>query len=475
MKKKLEQTPNNLKYVGEPDSSAQNNDPLCRSPVSILYKSEIGEPEETRYPNNLTSNTFHVTNTTPNTTPNTINTSNTPTNIISTTPRNILNTINTPNITPPNTVNTINTTPNTINTTTPNTINTINTTTPNTINTTTPNTINTINTTTPNTINTTTPNTINTINTISNTLNTQKKDVETFNWKFTTLVLSGGGIRGTAIVGSLAILEEHGCLKNINCFSGTSIGALLCSLLCIGYTAKELSETIASIDINELRDIDLFNFFNNFGLDTGKKIVEYLETLFHKKGVDINLTFEDLYTKYGKVLITTGTSVNEHRLEVFGYKTHPKCKIIDAVRISTSIPFLYSAPKYQNNYYSDGGILDNYPVQCLNDYISKDDHVIGIKLMHDFVVRGRVQINKYEFPKYAKHLIYTAMDEIHRLRNRLSLYENKFENLVTIEIETNEFDSLPIELTQNDKNKLFSLGQHFTACWLEEAIEKLRN
>ena len=294
-------------------------------------------------------------------------------------------------------------------------------------------------------------------------------------WKFNTLVLSGGGIKGTAIIGSLVVLEEHGCLKNITCFSGTSIGALLCSLLSIGYTSKELSTTILNMNLNDLRDIDLFNFFTNFGLDTGKKIIEYLEDLFTKKDVDINITFEDLYTKYKKTLIITGTCVNEHKLDIFSHKTHPKCKIIEAVRISTSMPFLYSAPKYKNNYYSDGGILNNYPVQCLKGYVSQDSHILGIKLMHDFSLHGRVEINKYEFPKYAKHLVYTAMDEIHRLRNELSLYEDKFDNLVTIEIETEGFDSIPIELTQNDKKKLFSLGQHFTACRLEDIIDKQRN
>ena len=325
---------------------------------------------------------------------------------------------------------------------------------------------------------------LNTPNTLLSTTNTtplveivdeSTKKKEQNDWKFTALVLSGGGIKGTAIVGSLVVLEEHGCLNNVTCYSGTSIGALLCSLLSIGYTPKELSSTILNMDINELRDIDLFNFFTNFGLDTGKKIVEFLEDLFIKKNIDIDITFEDLYTKYGKTLIITGTCVNEHKLDVFSYKTHPKCKIIEGVRISTSMPFLYSAPKYKNNYYSDGGILNNYPVQCLRGYVSKDDHIIGIKLIHDFSLHGRIEINKYEFPKYAKHLVYTAMDEIHRLRNQLSMYEDKFDNLVTIEIETEGFDSIPIELTQNDKKKLFSLGQHFTACWLEDTIDKLRN
>ena len=295
-------------------------------------------------------------------------------------------------------------------------------------------------------------------------------------WDFGTLVLSGGGIRGIAMLGSLTVLEEHKCLENIHIFAGTSIGALICSLLSIGYTAKEICQEMWNLDLNSLKHIDVWNFFNNFGLDTGKKIIETMEMFFKKKNVDTNITFEQLNEKFEKVLIITGTQINEHKLEIFSYKTHPKCKIIEAVRISTSIPFLFASPKFENNYYSDGGILDNYPISCLCDYVIDHEHahILGVKLIHEFSLQKRIQINSSDFPKFAKHLVYTAIDEINRLRNIISHYERPYPNLATIDINTEGIGSMPINISEKDKKKLFSLGEYYTACWLEKTIEKTR-
>jgi predicted acylesterase/phospholipase RssA len=293
-------------------------------------------------------------------------------------------------------------------------------------------------------------------------------------WNFSALVLSGGGVRGIATLGALILLQEHGCLEHVNVYSGTSIGALLAALLSIGYEPDELNKEIWDINLNDLRSVDLWNFLNNFGLDTGNKITDTLKDLFRKKNINKDITFGELYKNTGKTLILTGTLVNKHKLEIFSHKTHPKCKIIDAVRISISIPFLFSSPKYENNYYSDGGILNNYPISCLEEYINKEDHVIGINLMHEFSMKERVQINTKDFPTFSKHLVYTAIEEINRLRNLLSKYECSYKNISTIEINTEGIGSIPINITDDNKKKLFSLGQYYTACWLEEYIDKKR-
>lgn len=296
-----------------------------------------------------------------------------------------------------------------------------------------------------------------------------------YEWDYTTLVLSGGGIRGIALVGALLVLDEHKCLDKIKTYAGTSIGALICGMLSMGYTLEELCKEMWITDLQQLRDIDVWHFFENFGLDTGKKIIEWLERMCVEKGVNPNLTFKELYDSTGKVLILTGTLVNEHKLELFSHKTNPRMKIVKAMRISSSMPFLYAAPNYKNNYYSDGGILDNYPISCLCNYIDNEEHILGVKLIHDFTLRKRVQINKKEFKKFTTHLMYTLLDENNRLRHLLSKYERPYENLVTIEIDTKGISSIPIQLTDRDKRMLYSVGQYHAANWLETMIEEKRN
>jgi NTE family protein len=64
------------------------------------------------------------------------------------------------------------------------------------------------------------------------------------------LVLSGGGARGLAHVGVLAVLEEEGI--PVGCVSGTSMGAAIGALWASGYTAAEIAEIVQSIDWQEV-------------------------------------------------------------------------------------------------------------------------------------------------------------------------------------------------------------------------------
>ena len=52
---------------------------------------------------------------------------------------------------------------------------------------------------------------------------------------YKTLVLSGGGIKGIGVLGILTNLMEKGLidLKNFENFIGSSVGGIICCLLCL--------------------------------------------------------------------------------------------------------------------------------------------------------------------------------------------------------------------------------------------------
>ena len=60
------------------------------------------------------------------------------------------------------------------------------------------------------------------------------------------LVLSGGGARGLAHIGVLAVLEEAGI--RIDCVAGTSMGSALGALWSSGYSSGQIAEVVRSID-----------------------------------------------------------------------------------------------------------------------------------------------------------------------------------------------------------------------------------
>ena len=50
--------------------------------------------------------------------------------------------------------------------------------------------------------------------------------------------------------------------------------------------------------------------------------------------------------KADKKLILTGTCLNTKNVEYFSYKTHPEMKLIDAIRITVSIPLIYNKVEF---------------------------------------------------------------------------------------------------------------------------------
>ena len=91
-----------------------------------------------------------------------------------------------------------------------------------------------------------------------------------FEIKMKTLVLSGGGLKGIAILGLLQKLYKTGKLNNFDKFIGTSVGSIISLLLSIGYTPLEIYEMYNKInyDFSSICHIDnhphTFFFCHNF-------------------------------------------------------------------------------------------------------------------------------------------------------------------------------------------------------------------
>ena len=99
-------------------------------------------------------------------------------------------------------------------------------------------------------------------------------------FKFNTLVMSGGGLKGIPMLGSLQYLIDmkHIEIKNIKKYVGTSIGAIINVLLIIGYEPKEIiAEMIQS---KYLENIKVTPFSGLSGKGFLTSVLEILESSF---------------------------------------------------------------------------------------------------------------------------------------------------------------------------------------------------
>ena len=96
---------------------------------------------------------------------------------------------------------------------------------------------------------------------------TRNQDMATFIRKISTgkprnpkeqppenLVIKGGGPKGIALVGALEELEKNEAFVNLKKMAGASAGAILASLLSVGYTSSGIKDILKSIDLTNVLD-----------------------------------------------------------------------------------------------------------------------------------------------------------------------------------------------------------------------------
>jgi predicted acylesterase/phospholipase RssA len=202
-----------------------------------------------------------------------------------------------------------------------------------------------------------------------------------------TLIIGGGSIKTIASIGALDVLQKKGILDNINKFAGSSAGAVLVTLLVLGYTPNEINELIFSKIGNYTNDSFYkipINMIYNYGIYTGNNMIKFLETFFEKKNFKKDITFKELYERTLKVLVITGTSLSTRDTLFFNYQTTPDMSVIKALRITSSIPLYFTSIKHlhkeKEHLMCDGGLLCNFPLYYFDHKKQKNETTKQLKL-----------------------------------------------------------------------------------------------
>jgi NTE family protein len=168
------------------------------------------------------------------------------------------------------------------------------------------------------------------------------------------LVLSGGAARGFAHLGVFKALEELHI--PIHIISGTSSGAMAGALYGAGYAPEEIFRMVSETNIVRL----MRPAFSKLGLMN----LDEVEKMFHRFLQD--KTFADLRFK----LIIAATDIRQGILVYFS-----DGEIVKPLVAASSVPILYKPIFYRDHLLCDGGLLNNFPVECL---LGESDFIIGV-------------------------------------------------------------------------------------------------
>lgn len=271
--------------------------------------------------------------------------------------------------------------------------------------------------------------------------------------------LSGGGIKGFAHIGVLQVLEERGYLKHVREYIGISAGALCAFCICIGCSLTEIRSIVSRLDFGSIRDFDIetiMDFPETFGLDTGVKLDKLLAALLRGKGIDPDITFQELASKaVGPALRVFATNMNTCLVQEFGLKCSPDVGVRFAVHASMSIPIYFKPVKEprSGHLFLDGGISHPSPFK----YLTRDEQVHTLAVV--FGYKDKPTDNIQDLGRFLYQLYYSIY-----FKESVDTIENWSINM--IQVDCGGINSINFEADAEIKNEIIAAGRRAAESFL---------
>ncbi|MBT8313892.1 MAG: patatin-like phospholipase family protein [Maribacter sp.] len=170
----------------------------------------------------------------------------------------------------------------------------------------------------------------------------------------TGLVLSGGGVRGVAHIGAIRALEEHDIFPTH--IAGTSAGAIVGALYANGNTWQEI--------LDFFKTVQIFKIDNFARRKPGFINTEKLYDSFKR------ILIKDDFSVLKKSLHITATNILDGSLKIF-----TQGELIKPILASAAFPGIFTPIKIGEEYYVDGGTLNNFPVDLV---VKQCENIIGV-------------------------------------------------------------------------------------------------
>ena len=289
---------------------------------------------------------------------------------------------------------------------------------------------------------------------------------------YNSIVLGGGSATGLVTLGSLQYLYDNFMMNDLKKYIGTSSGAITCFLLLIGYTPIEIIVYICKERLMEsMHSMNLVSMLNGTGAMSFNSIYSALEKMTINK-IGYLPTFRDIETRYNKILIITTFNLSKMQPEYLSFETTPDLPILIALKMSSNLPFVFENFKYNKNYYIDGGISNNFPIDLLDD----DDKALAIRLSNDDNddnndndddKRITYDLNEKTFLEYVYTVIFVPIMQQDKNKIKNCKKSNK---IISIKVDKSSFN---FNIIHTDKLDMFSSGYSQTRSIIETVVEPI--
>ncbi len=178
------------------------------------------------------------------------------------------------------------------------------------------------------------------------------------------LVLSGGSSKGFAHIGVIKVLEANGIKPDL--IVGTSMGALIGGVYASGQPIEEIEKL--ALSINKLGSFDLYSTMFKDSLLNINKIKRILKDILG------DTKQENCPIKFISVATELNTGKEVHFSEGL---------LRDAILASISVPVVFPRVKLGDNYYVDGGLVNNLPEDVARE-VMPDAVIVSVDVIGDY-------------------------------------------------------------------------------------------
>jgi NTE family protein len=171
----------------------------------------------------------------------------------------------------------------------------------------------------------------------------------------TTVVLSGGGLRGLAHIGALKALRTLGV--TVHEYIGTSMGSLVCALAAGGMDIEGMEQLALDLKSDDILDFSLSHMVRNAlrtsSVYRGERLMQYFERI-----IPI-----DSFKLLEKPLLVNAVDVDYGNEVYWGSEGFDDVPVHIAVCASCALPGVFPAVKIGESFYVDGGVMTNLAVR----------------------------------------------------------------------------------------------------------------
>lgn len=241
------------------------------------------------------------------------------------------------------------------------------------------------------------------------------------------------------------------------------------------FIGKEVSKLTGDVE-------GLQRLINKYGWYSSEYFYEWMKIIIAGQCEgNSKATFEDFRNHGFKDLYIIGTNVSKINVEVFSYDTTPNVSVVDAVRISMSIPLYFETLQFNGekfghgDFHVDGGVLFNYPLQLFDEPSFSEGNIW---------FNGGINWETLGFYLYAKRDNFDSSPKIHSFKDYISkiyeCYDKSYQisqidnNLIdqqrTVKINTENVHATDFHLKPGDKQyqALLNEGYEATMKFLKE-------